>query len=76
MKIELQTYCHTAGTLSQGPGLSQTNVQLLAPVSHNEGVFSKPNAAGGLSMSDVTPEFAAQFQPGKQYKITVEEVTS
>ena len=74
MKTSINVYCQASGVQSIGPGHSQTNVSLLAPAADNAGVFTKPTAAGGVSLSDVTTEFAANFQPGKRYTVTVEEV--
>jgi len=74
MTTTIKAYCHTAGPQALGPGVSQTNVSLLAPAGDNTGVFSKPTGVGGLNFSDTTKEFAAQFEPGKRYEITVKEV--
>lgn len=73
MKIMLNAFATQAGPVVAGPGKVSQQVYLLARAAENDGVFATAADAGGLSLANVLPAFAGQFQLGKEYVITVEE---
>lgn len=71
--MKFESYCSQAGPKVTGPGKVQQSLFLHVQATDNPGKFTKPDAAAGFSLDNVSTDVVAQFAPGKRYTITIEE---
>jgi hypothetical protein len=76
--IELNVWCQSNADQASGPGQKSRFLNIAVDRTDpaaNPGVFDGSNGSGALNLFNISADFAAQFDAGSRYKLTLEPIT-